>query len=58
MPTVRAILGATAADDYRLKSLVEAVAMSDVFRMNVAASADTKLSVVAPAADRTSQGGL
>ncbi len=35
MPTVRQILRETSRDDYRLGSLVEAIAMSDVFRMNV-----------------------
>ena len=37
MPTVRAVLHSTEGEGYRLKSLVEAVAMSDNFRMNVAA---------------------
>jgi hypothetical protein len=32
-------LHTASADGYRLKSLIEAVAMSDVFRMNVATSA-------------------
>jgi Protein of unknown function (DUF1592)/Protein of unknown function (DUF1588)/Protein of unknown function (DUF1587)/Protein of unknown function (DUF1585)/Protein of unknown function (DUF1595) len=36
MPTVRGILHATASDGYKLSGLIEAVAMSDVFRMNVA----------------------
>jgi hypothetical protein len=36
MPTVRGILSATANDNYRLKRLIEAVTMSDVFQMNVA----------------------
>lgn len=35
MPTVRSVLHETASDNYRLRSLIEAVAMSDVFRMNV-----------------------
>ena len=39
MPTVRAILHATSSSDYRLKSLIEAIALSDIFRMNVAPSA-------------------
>jgi hypothetical protein len=39
MPTVRRILHTAEADDYRLKSLIEAVAMSDVFQMNVATTA-------------------
>ncbi|MGB6451633.1 MAG: DUF1592 domain-containing protein [Steroidobacteraceae bacterium] len=37
MPTVRSVLHETSGDDYRLRSLIEAVAMSDVFRMNVTA---------------------
>jgi hypothetical protein len=36
MPTVRSVLRACAADGYRLRSLIEAVAMSDLFQMNVA----------------------
>jgi hypothetical protein len=36
MPTVRRILHTAAGDGYKLKSLIEAVAMSDVFGMNVA----------------------
>ncbi len=40
MPTVRSVLHTAANDDYKLKSLIEAVAMSDVFRMNVATSGD------------------
>jgi hypothetical protein len=36
MPTVRRILNSTSNDGHRLKSLIEAVALSDVFRMNVA----------------------
>jgi hypothetical protein len=39
MPTVRSILRTAQKDDYRLKSLIEAVALSDVFRMNVATPA-------------------
>jgi hypothetical protein len=35
MPAVRAVLKRAAGDSYRLKSLVEAVALSDNFRMNV-----------------------
>jgi hypothetical protein len=34
MPTVRGIVRTAAKDDYRLKSMIEAVAMSAVFRMN------------------------
>ena len=39
MPTVRSILHTAAGDGYKLKSLIEAVAMSDVFEMNVAETA-------------------
>jgi len=35
MPTVRSVLHDAGRDDYRLRSLIEAVAMSEVFRMNV-----------------------
>jgi hypothetical protein len=35
MPTVRAVLHETSGDGYRLRDLIEAIAMSDVFRMNV-----------------------
>ncbi len=35
MPTVREVLRETSGDGYRLRDLVEAIAMSDVFRMNV-----------------------
>jgi hypothetical protein len=38
MPTVRRVLHETSADGYRLRSLIEAIAMSDVFRMNVTAA--------------------
>jgi hypothetical protein len=40
MPMVRSILASTANDHYKLKGLIEAVAMSDVFRMNVASGDD------------------
>jgi len=36
MPVVRAILQSTAGNGYKLKGLIEAVAMSDNFRMNAA----------------------
>jgi hypothetical protein len=39
MPTVRSILHTASADGYRLATLVEEVALSDVFRMNVAGAA-------------------
>jgi hypothetical protein len=48
MPAVRGVLHAAAADNYRLKSLIKAVVLSENFRMNVvsdsapAAPADTK----------------
>lgn len=34
MPTVRTVLRDAAHDNYRLKSLIEAIVMNDVFRMN------------------------
>ena len=40
MPTVRAVLDETSGEGYRLRDLVEAMAMSEVFRMNVTARAD------------------
>jgi hypothetical protein len=40
MPTVRKVLHETSRDGYRLRSLIEAVALSDVFRMNVTAKQD------------------
>jgi hypothetical protein len=55
MPTVRGIVSATAPGNYRLKSLIEAIAMSDVFRMNVASGAALSATPAAPA--RTAQGG-
>jgi uncharacterized protein DUF1592/uncharacterized protein DUF1588/uncharacterized protein DUF1587/uncharacterized protein DUF1585/uncharacterized protein DUF1595 len=44
MPTVRSVLRAAADDGYRLRSLIEAVTMSDLFQMNVAGgdAADAK----------------
>jgi len=42
MPEMRSILKTAAKDDYKLKGLIEAVAMSDIFRMNVA-SRDTRI---------------
>jgi hypothetical protein len=41
MPAVRRVLHAAAADNYRLKSLITAVVLSDNFRMNVVAEAPT-----------------
>ncbi|MBX5462210.1 MAG: DUF1592 domain-containing protein [Steroidobacteraceae bacterium] len=40
MPTVRRIVHATEKDGYRLGSMIEAVALSDIFRMNVADGAE------------------
>ncbi len=40
MPAVRGILHAAAADNYRLKSLIMAVVLSDNFRMNVVSAGD------------------
>jgi hypothetical protein len=36
MPMVRSVLHTAAHDNYRFKGLIEAVVMSDLFRMNVA----------------------
>jgi hypothetical protein len=38
MPMVRRVLQTASSDGYRMKSLIEAVAMSDIFRMNVNAA--------------------
>jgi hypothetical protein len=35
MPMVRSVLRTAAHDDYRFRSLIEAIAMSDLFRMNL-----------------------
>jgi hypothetical protein len=40
MPTIRGVLHTAAHDNYRLRSLIEAIVMTDVFRMNVAAPVD------------------
>jgi Protein of unknown function (DUF1592)/Protein of unknown function (DUF1588)/Protein of unknown function (DUF1585)/Protein of unknown function (DUF1587)/Protein of unknown function (DUF1595) len=53
MPAVRGVLRAAAADNYRLKSLVKAVVLSDNFRMNVSdgdpgAVTATKTAAAAP----------
>jgi hypothetical protein len=42
MPEMRSILHVAAKDNYKLKGLIEAVATSDIFRMNVA-SGDTRI---------------
>jgi len=42
MPEMRQILHTAAKDNYKLKGLIEAVALSDIFRMNVA-SGDTRI---------------
>jgi hypothetical protein len=42
MPTVRSVLRTAAHDDYRLRSLIEAIVMNDLFRMNVVPGVDTK----------------
>jgi hypothetical protein len=36
MPTVRSIVAKTAGDNYKLKTLIEAITATDVFQMNVA----------------------
>jgi hypothetical protein len=45
MPAVRSVLHAAAADNYRLKSLITAVVLSDNFRMNVASPRDSQAPV-------------
>ena len=45
MPTVRSVLHIAQNDGYRLRGLIEAVVMSDVFRMNVASDGSTGLGV-------------
>jgi hypothetical protein len=40
MPTVRSVLKTASGNGYSMKSLIEAVALSDVFRMNVATAAE------------------
>jgi Protein of unknown function (DUF1592)/Protein of unknown function (DUF1588)/Protein of unknown function (DUF1587)/Protein of unknown function (DUF1585)/Protein of unknown function (DUF1595) len=42
MPAVRNVLRTAAHDDYRFPSLIEAIVMSDLFRMNVVPGMDTK----------------
>jgi hypothetical protein len=42
MPTVRSVLHTAAHDDYRFRSLIEAIVMNDLFRMNVVPSLDTR----------------
>ena len=36
MPTVRALVAKSAGDNYKLKTIIEAITATDVFRMNVA----------------------
>jgi hypothetical protein len=40
MPAVRSVMHTAAADNYRLRSLITAVALSDNFRMNVVPASD------------------
>ncbi len=47
MPEMRSIVRAAAKDNYRFKGLIEAVAASDLFRMNVA-TGDTRVEEDAP----------
>ncbi len=42
MPMVRSVLHTAAHDNYRFKGLIEAIVMSDVFRMNVASGTGDK----------------
>ena len=48
MPAVRSIVHSAASDDYRMKSLIEAIAMSDLFRMNTAPAGDAPAAPAAP----------
>jgi hypothetical protein len=41
MPTVRAIVAKTSADNFKLKTIIEAITATDVFQMNVAPSSAT-----------------
>ncbi len=36
MPTVRALVAKSSGDNYKLKTIIEAITATDVFRMNVA----------------------
>ena len=54
MPTVRHVLHEASAEGYGLRSLIEAIAMSDVFRMNVTAGPPGGLKVAS--ADGASAG--
>ena len=58
MPEVRRILKDTSHDGYRLRSLIEAVAMSDVFRMNVTLPARGQEHGQKTAATESSASGL
>jgi hypothetical protein len=40
MPTVRRIVHGSASDDYKLKTIIEAITASDIFQMNVAPGGD------------------
>jgi hypothetical protein len=40
MPTVRSIVHTAARDNYKLKTIIEAITASDVFQMNVAPGGD------------------
>ncbi|HEV2700402.1 MAG TPA: DUF1592 domain-containing protein [Steroidobacteraceae bacterium] len=51
MPTVRSVLRAAGHDDYRFRSLIEAIVMNDLFRMNVVPGVDTKGSTLKTQAD-------
>ncbi|HTY50696.1 MAG TPA: DUF1592 domain-containing protein, partial [Steroidobacteraceae bacterium] len=43
MPVVRSVLRTAGRNDYRIRSLVEAIVMSDLFRMNVAAGSPSEI---------------
>ena len=52
MPTVRSVLRTAANDDYRFRSLIEAIVMSELFRMNVVPGVDTKGSTMKAQVER------
>ncbi|MGH8261637.1 MAG: DUF1592 domain-containing protein [Steroidobacteraceae bacterium] len=57
MPVVRRILRETAGGDYRLRSLIEAVAMSDDFRMNVTSGPENAQKLASAASTAQRRGG-
>jgi hypothetical protein len=55
MPTVRSVLHSAANDDYRFRSLIEAIVMNDLFRMNMVPSLDTKGSTLKTQVDEAAR---